>query len=308
MPKCGHIDSSMSEVTEVIERTTEESESTETGHTDMEENHVVEVDSSEDILPPAPVWESECPPEYEDTEPVYTVISHINKSRLAPGDEVHVKMYVIGYGEVEKNRLNINYSTDELLDDSYDNFVRANMVTVRNQQTGHEVPLSTEERRNDNKVSIEKGESGGRFVGLTESFFRPDAWQQEYRNPTLQPTAAGTDRPLWDEQMVTENVPPIEVKLKTSENLTPGVHKLFTTLTYTWENGIKQDRQEVEVYILNRYERHQTALSLAGIWATSFIIIASAFNLGPSLTLIIPVMLAMVFIATINMAGIVWPR
>ena len=88
------------------------------------------------------------------------------------------------------------------------------MATVRNQQTGHEVPLSTEERRNDNKVSIEKGESGGRFVGLTESFFRPDAWQQEYRNPTLQPTAAGTDRPLWDEQMVTENVPPIEVKTK----------------------------------------------------------------------------------------------
>ena len=79
-------------------------------------------------------------------------------------------MYVIGYGEVEKNRLNINYSTDELLDDCYDNFVRANMVTVRNQQTGHGVPLSTEERRNDNKVSIEKSESGGRFVGLTESF------------------------------------------------------------------------------------------------------------------------------------------
>jgi len=67
-------------------------------------------------------------------------------------------------------------------------------------------------------------------------------------------------------EMTHDDHPPIHYELNTLDDATPGDYKILFGLTYSNDEKVYQDKEEIEIHVNSWREEHQSMLELVGVF------------------------------------------
>ena len=67
-------------------------------------------------------------------------------------------------------------------------------------------------------------------------------------------------------EMTHDDHPPIHYELNTRDDATPGDYKILFGLTYSNDEKVYQDKEEIEIHVNSWREEHQSMLELVGVF------------------------------------------
>lgn len=190
----------------------------------------------------------------------YELISITQKSHIDPGEPAQIKLYITGYGDVERNKLHVLYSIPDFLSTPDPGRIY--------------LPIAGTYNDADEMVGIASGqvvgEKGlgdtGTMVHLPSSyFFEPPRQRRDEALPDI--AAEGSH----------EGMAPIDVQINSDENAPPGDYEFTFTFSYEDTEGeIKQSQQTTTVHINSWFERHRATLRVVALLLTLFGVALSA--------------------------------
>lgn len=190
----------------------------------------------------------------------YELISIAQKSHIDPGDVAQIKLYITGYGNVERNKLHVLYSIPDFLSASDPGKIY--------------LPIAGMYDESDEMVGITSGQfvgekelgDTGTMVHLPPSyFFEPPRQRRDEALPDIM--AEGSHR----------GMAPIDVQINSDENAPPGDYEFTFTLSYENNEGeVKQSQQTTTVHINNWVERNRATLRVVALLLTFLGVAVSA--------------------------------
>jgi len=209
----------------------------------------------------------------------------VENSAINPGDVVEIRLFLSGYGKVARNRMVISHSHENILDaesgyfkGEHSGYVQTSVVQVSNERTNNLAPFTA----NSDAIQKVPIALSTTFIGLSEGFFFPDPIHAPPNSDF--PSLTGESMHNTEDS---QRLPPILIKFKTHEEVSPGDYTTNIIFTYMVNGNIKQAREKVTIHVRNRYERNQLRLTLIGIYVSVFIVTASLTG-SPVLTIILP--------------------
>ncbi|MDL5361327.1 hypothetical protein [Halalkalicoccus sp. NIPERK01] len=177
-------------------------------------------------------------------EPEYTIVPHNRTPEIAPGDTIEIDLYLSGGGIPDENRLYLSYNKG-LLDHQNTGEIRTYVKKGTDRATGEIHPVSGEEFEQSDQIAIP-----GTHLGFVETLFYEDV----HANSTLDdvpPLVAERDH---------DGHSPAEIRMYT------GDYSISIILNYSFEDVIKQDRQDITVHVTSWVERHRRKLEVIGLF------------------------------------------
>lgn len=194
----------------------------------------------------------------------YELISIAERSHVNPGEVAQIKLYITGYGDVNRNKLHVLYSVPDFLSSSDPGSIY--------------LPIAGLCDDSDEMVGIASGKivgekelgDTGTMIHLPSSYFyEPSRKRKDEALPDI--AAEGSH----------EGMAPIEIRINSDENTPPGDYEF--TLTFSYEDGqgeIQQSQQTTTIHVNNWVEKNQTelrivalALTLTGVAISAFVFI-----------------------------------
>jgi len=189
----------------------------------------------------------------------YELISIAQKSHIDPGEVAQIKLYITGYGDVERNKLHVLYSVPDFLSASDSGRIY--------------LPIAGLYNDSDEMVGIASGHlvgekelgDAGTMVHLPSSyFFEPPRQRGDEALPDI--AAEGSH----------EGMAPIDAQINSDENAPPGDYEFTFTFTYEDDEGeIKQSKQTATVHVNSWFERNRATLRVVALLLTVLGVIVS---------------------------------
>lgn len=167
----------------------------------------------------------------------FSVIPIIEDPRLDRGDELYLRIYFSGNGDIVHNKLHIQFPFDDVFKQGGSEFV--------------------EMKAGESDISVNRGSDSdvGYSIGLSDSHF-------EYDESSESSSEFGRIR---GERNHGQN-PPLLVRLKTKDDAKSGDYTIPITFTYMDENGeIEQDYKEISFRINSWQEENSKALKIIAV-------------------------------------------
>lgn len=187
-------------------------------------------------------------------EPEYTVIPVVQTSHADPGETIRIFVYISGWGDVEQKKLNVIHDHPEIVLEESPGELRAAIQDGRDKMTGEYIEPATGE----NYLQTHDMDETGAYIGLGDSFFKGDS-RHNYTDWII---------PFLLAEEKHDNYPPVEYRLNTREDATPGDYNITFCLTYSKGEEVDQSSKEVTVHVNSWPQQHRTALAIIGALGT----------------------------------------
>ena len=205
-------------------------------------------------------------PLLKDKEPLYSIVARVRNHNIKSGDNVEVDIYLTGLGIPDASKLLFLLSSPNILDTSSPGIT---MSCIK---------LSLEKLDNKDMVFPVAGEQyvdrlkldpNGLTYHLNKSYFLP-----------LPESTVPNEEQLFMPDVMAEKqfagYDPISASLETLKKAKPGDYEINVTLTYTYQNIVKQASDKVEFHITNWWDRNQGWVTTAGM-IIAFILLMLTF-------------------------------
>lgn len=221
----------------------------------------------------------------ESMSSAYTLIPVCQDPDVSPGETLIVDLYISGIGDLDKNKLYINFANENLADKADPGEIKIGIGPQMIEERLVPTFLDPEDLPSDNIYSVD---GFGAIIGLP-SWITSIANQrdsgpkrlgdEDYEEIELQ------DPEVYD-PILTETrdgIPPIRLELNIDSNAKPGDYTLVFVLVYDsgFMNKKYFDRREVQIHVntlRERWEPYPTGFAVAGaVAAVLSLIIQSGF-------------------------------
>jgi len=195
----------------------------------------------------------------------YTLIPRLITPSINSGDKIEIEIFISGYGNVEKNKLFISFSSSALIDKENPGSIETCIKTITNTKTNEISPLAGKEH-----IQSHSCNEVGVIIRLAKGYFLD--------HPTLRPPppddmlAPIMAEGKWD------NLPPIFLTLNTSKKTPPGNYDVNLVLTYSEEEEIRIDNKKVQVHVKSPAEKHWKKVTIIAISLAILSLIATNWN------------------------------
>lgn len=169
----------------------------------------------------------------------YKIIARNLNWVISPGDRMTIEVYITGYGTIKQNKLGIYES--------------ANIIDCENEKS---------------ILTSFNGKKGGSFSELGIILKIPDTYFYIAKKENLSIKSE-----------VNSKGAPIELRLKTKDNITPGIYSIDFYLTYFNGKEWRVSKQQAKFKIQNFFERNEGTLKWLTILGSlaAFIVIGEFF-------------------------------
>jgi len=178
----------------------------------------------------------------------YSLIPRVIKPNINPGETIEVEIFISGYGEIKRNKLQIYYSS-KLINTDNPGFLESCIKVAKN-KTGKTVqPVS-------GRKYVDKYECNpvGVCVILNEGNFM--------RIPYENNLNFGLPRIMAESKW--DNISPIRLRLNTSPKAPSGNYDVSMILTYSDGSEIQKDEKNVKIHVKNWWERNLKTVTITG--------------------------------------------
>ena len=185
---------------------------------------------------------------------VYSVVLRNKTPKLNAGETVLVDVYLVGYGIPARNKLHIQWSSDDVIDQKQPGVIQAWLALGVHEATKRKVPIKRDKPQEIRLIPDEGPHSGGLTIGLfSEMFLRP-LQVPEPKNNEFERVASEL---MWDDK------PPLLLKLKTSADAPSGDYEISFTFTYADGQGISQHQRPAQFHLRDWPERNPWIVPIA---------------------------------------------
>lgn len=181
----------------------------------------------------------------------YTLIPRLIKPTIRPGETIEIEIYISGYGEVEKNKFSMFYSS-RLVNQSDVGKIEYNIGFATSQTTGETKVVA------NNQQSYHSAKLGpvGMTIGLNQGYFCD--------HPNLGSGSPNNFPPIMSE-VESDGMPPFRIKMNTSTKGIAGDYDIDFALTYMKGDEIKTDHKTVTIHVTRWLERNEKKATILGI-------------------------------------------
>jgi len=209
----------------------------------------------------------------------FHLIPRLLTPSIVAGETIEILLFISGYGNIIKNKLNLTHSSKELIDEKTPGYILSNVY------------VKTDPETNEQKITIGKAaqepskhklDTTGTHIVLSPHYFL-DRNKIPKENV---PPPPNHGLPAISGEIEFEKTPPIVIKIKTNSDAPSGDHKIDLTLTYVsnGSNGgnggggkgsndnpddndnfdVQTDHKEVTVHVKNWMEKDGWKWAIAG--------------------------------------------
>jgi hypothetical protein len=155
---------------------------------------------------------------------------------IDPGDKIEIEIFISGYGDVEKNKLFISFSSSALIDEKNPGNIKTCIKTLINTKTNEISPLAGEDQ-----VQSRPCDKVGVIIGLSKGYFLDKPASPSPPDTMFAPIMVESK---WS------GLSPIFLTLNTSKKTPPGNYDVNLVLTYSKEEEIRIDHKKKCKFIL----------------------------------------------------------
>lgn len=229
----------------------------------------------------------------DESQPSYTLAPSVRTPEISPGDDVEIAIYMTGYGDIEKTKINIVHSQPYVLSSENPGKLVVN-VDIPNMVGWGPIPVVGDQFSRELTLQDE-----GTTSNAFPLFIYLEDLMEQYKiinrlgiadirwNDPPRETASTQYQMVSGELIYSEGgsggEPPLLLELNTAgpprlrdyiiqtdrRIAQPGDYSVTLTLTYGDENRVFQDQNRVEFHVNSWVERNTQSLRIAGIIATS---------------------------------------
>lgn len=197
-----------------------------------------------------------------DSQCAYSLILRNTSPIIDPGRTLRVEVYLSGYGTPEKNKLSMNWSIPDVIDDKDPGSVVHCVKATVDTATGKPKPLAGQvytESRTIGKNGMEVVLNEGHFLDVPNLEGLP----KHGFSPVIAESGSGTS-------------PPLLLSLKTAEHAPSGDYDVTFVLTYSSGQSIHQDCKSTQFHVTSWWDRNQAWIALCATLAALAALILTA--------------------------------
>jgi hypothetical protein len=186
-------------------------------------------------------------PSPQSHQAIYSLVLRNKTPKLNPGETVQVEIYLSGYGIPARNKLHIQWSSDDVVDNNQPGVIQAWLGSRIHEATKRKIPFKLVKPEEARIVLEGRPHSGGLTIHLGSGTFLRPVQVLEPKNDEFERVACEL---MWDGK------PPLLLNLKTSSDAPSGDYEIAFTFTYADGQGLFQDRRTVQFHIRDWQERN----------------------------------------------------
>ena len=208
-------------------------------------------------------------PAVKNKEPLYSVVIRPRNYNVKGGDNIEVDIYLTGLGIPDKSKLYILCSSPNVIDTSSPGIGTSCIKLSIEKLNGKDmkVPVAGEEYVDHHEID----QNGLTFHSLEGLFL-----------PVPKFPVTEEDQIRMHEIMAEKNFDgydPISISLKTLKKAEPGDYEINVTLTYAYQNIIKQACDKVKFHITSWWDRNQRWVVTAGTIIALTLLVLTFLNI-----------------------------
>jgi len=208
-------------------------------------------------------------PALKNKEPLYSVVTRPRNYNIKRGDNIEIDIYLTGLGIPGTSKIFILFSSPNIIDTSSPGIATSCIKLSPEKLNGKDtiVPVAGGEEC----VERHELDPNGITFRQLESFFLPVP-----KFPVL-----NEERLLMPEVMAEKQsggYDPISISLKTLKKAKPGDYEINVTLTYEYQNVIKQASDKVKFHITSWWDRKGWWVVAAGAISAFILLVLTFLN------------------------------
>jgi len=214
-------------------------------------------------------YNKEILPSVKHKEPLYSVVTRPRKYNVKRGDNIEIDIYLTGLGVPDTSKLFILFSSPNIIDFSIPGIATTCVKYSPKKLNGKDtiIPVAGEKYVDRHEVDP----NGLTFRSL-EGFFLPvPKFPVTNEEQLLMPEV------MAEKQF--DGYDPISISLKTLSKAKPGDYEINTTLTYEYQNIIKQASNKVKFRITNWWDRNQWWVITSGSIIAFILLVLTVVNI-----------------------------
>jgi len=220
-------------------------------------------------------------PALKNKEPLYSVVIRPRNYNVKGGDNIEIDIYLTGLGIPDTHKLFFLFSSPNVIDTSRQGIVTSCIKLSKEKLNGKdmEVPVAGEKYIERHDI-----DSNGLTIRLPDGFFMPEPkFPAPNEKQLLMPDIMAEKAFMIEKEVKGEKnfdwYDPISISLKTLSKAKPGDYEINTTLTYEYQNIIKQASNKVKFRITNWWDRNQWWVITSGSIIAFILLVLTVVNI-----------------------------
>ncbi len=211
-------------------------------------------------------------------EPCYSIIARSRKYNISPGKKIEIDIYITGLGIPDNNKLYAVFSSPDVIDNSImgtlKTCIKLGLDKLKDKDTIF--PLS------GNKcLETHALDTNGTTIHLNKGYFLP---VPKSAKPVGSEEKLGSEGQDFRMEMIMaeqqfDDYAPISLSLPTLKTAKRGDYEIYFTLTYEYQNVIKQASHKTQFHITNWWDRNQAKVYMgsAGLAVAAFVLMVLTY-------------------------------
>jgi len=200
---------------------------------------------------------------------VYSIVTRNRTTRVKPGGQVEIDVFLSGYSFPERNKLYIQLSSPYILKKKNPGVLIFNIAFAVNEKTGKMQPVSGKKYQQTYPLKQD-----GATIVLNKGYFSEIPLQTEGKKASELEVGRVMSESTWDGEA------PILLKMNMDKKSPSGDYDVTFTLTYGTEKNLRQDYKTVQFHISSWWERNQGWVATLGVLtALASLIIKAVFRI-----------------------------
>lgn len=206
-------------------------------------------------------------PALKNKEPLYSVVIRPRNYNVKRGENIEIDIYLTGLGIPDTHKLFFLFSSPNVIDTSRQGMVTSCIKLSKEKLNGKdmEVPVAGEKYIERHDI-----DSNGLTIRLPDGFFMPEPkFPAPNEKQLLMPDIMAEKAFMIEKEVKGEKnfdwYDPISISLKTLSKAKAGDYQINVTLTYAYQNIIKQASDKVEFHVTSWWDRNQCWIITLGL-------------------------------------------
>jgi len=210
-------------------------------------------------------------------EPCYSIIARSRKYNISPGNRIEIDIYITGLGIPDNNKLYAVFSSPDVIDNSImgtlKSCIKLGLDKLKDKDTIF--PLSGNKYFETHEL-----DTNGTTIHLNKGYFLP---VPKSAKPVGSEEKLGSEGQDFMEVIMAEKqfdgYDPISLSLPTLKTAKSGDYEIYFTLTYEYQNVIKQASHKTQFHITSWWDRNQAKVVIASaiVAVAAFVLLALTY-------------------------------